>query len=117
MSDVATTPRTRPGTSVKGFSAPAVLLMGVVIIPTALGIAFGNVSAPDDEAYVRMAFATVAGATVAIVAVLGLLIDRIVRRATISTIALFSFLALIVVPWQLSAIAAASELVLARLGT
>lgn len=115
MSDVAAKPRTRPGTSLMGFSAPAVLALGVIVIPAALGIAFGNVSAPDDEAYVRMAFATVAGATIAIACILGLLVDRIIRRATISTIAIFSVIALLVVPWQLNAIGAAADLLLLRL--
>lgn len=115
MSDVATKPRTRPGTSLRGFSAPAVLGIGVVIVPVVLGLAFGNVAAPDDLAFVRMAFATVAGATVAIVSVTALLLDRIFRRASISTIAIFAAIALVVVPWEVAAIRTAGDMLLTRL--
>ncbi|MFC8680382.1 hypothetical protein ACFT30_02595 [Microbacterium ureisolvens] len=114
MTDVATKPR--PGSSLRGFSAPLILITGLVIVPFGLALLFNSYTAPDDEAYVRMAFASVAGATVAITAVLGLLIDRIVRRASISTIAIFAVIALVVVPWQLAAISSASDLLLARLG-
>jgi len=113
MTDVATKPR--PGTSLKGFSAPILLIGGVVVVPMALGLLFNSWSTPDDEAYVRMAFATVAGATLAIATVVGLLVDRIIRRATVSTIAIFAVIALVVVPYELNAISGAAELLLARL--
>ena len=91
MTDVATKPRpTRPGTSLRGFSAPLLLLFGLVIVPGALSLLSAPAGAPTDEDYVRMAFATVAGGTVAILTVAGLLADRIVRRAKASTIALFA---------------------------
>lgn len=99
----------------KGYSAPAVLLIGVLIIPVALSFAFNSWSAPDDAAYVRMAFANVAGATIAILTVLGLLLDRIIRRASLSTIAIFAVITLIVVPWQLSAVSTSGDLLLLRL--
>ncbi len=62
-----------------------------------------------------MAFANVAGATLAIATVLGLLVDRIIRRATASTIAIFAVIALVVVPWQLRIISDAADLLLVRL--
>ena len=62
-----------------------------------------------------MAFTNVAGATLAIATVLGLLVDRIIRRATVSTIAIFAVIALVVVPWQLSIISSAADLLLVRL--
>jgi hypothetical protein len=113
MTDVATKPR--PGTSLRGFSAPLLLLGGLVIVPIGLALLTTSYEAPDDAAYVRMAFASVAGATVAIITVLGLLVDRIVRRASLSTIAIFAVIALVVVPWQLSAISRATDLLLTRL--
>lgn len=116
MTDVATKPRpTRPGTSLRGFSAPLVLLLGLFVVPVTLGVLSGPAGAPTDEDYVRMAFASVAACTIAIVSVVGLLVDRIVRRATPSTIALFAVIALVVVPWQLSAISGAAEMLLVRL--
>ena len=113
MTDVATKPR--PGTSLRGFSAPLILLGGLVIVPIGLALLTTGYEAPDDAAYVRMAFASVAGATVAIITVLGLLVDRIVRRAGLSTIAIFAVIALVVVPWQLSAVSRTADLLLTRL--
>jgi hypothetical protein len=113
MTDVATKPR--PGTSLRGFSAPILLVGGLVVVPTALLLLFGQSSAPDDAAYVRMAFASVAGATLAIATVLGLLVDRIIRRATVSTIAIFAVIALVVVPYELRTISLAADTLLVRL--
>lgn len=113
MTDVATKPR--PGTSLRGFSAPLLLLTGVVLVPLGIGLLANSWEAPDDAAYVRMAFATVSGATIAILTVLGLLVDRVVRRASASTIAIFAVIALVVVPWALNEIASAGELLLTRL--
>ncbi|MFB7883421.1 hypothetical protein [Microbacterium sp. NPDC056057] len=113
MTDVATKPR--PGTSLRGFSAPLILLGGLVIVPIGLALLTTGYEAPDDAASVRMAFASVAGATVAIITVLGLLVDRIVRRASLSTIAIFAVIALVVVPWQLSAVSRTADLLLTRL--
>jgi hypothetical protein len=113
MTDVATKPR--PGTSLRGFAAPILLVGGLVVVPTALMLLFGQSSAPDDAAYVRMAFATVASSTLAIATVVGLLIDRLIRRATVSTIAIFAVIALVVVPWQLHIISSAADTLLIRL--
>jgi len=113
MTDVATKPR--PGTSLRGFSAPLILLVGIVVVPIGLALLTTGSEAPDDDAYVRMAFASVAGATIAIITVLGLLADRIVRRASASTIAIFTVIAVVVVPWQLGAVSGAGDLLLTRL--
>ncbi|MBD3942114.1 hypothetical protein IF188_10435 [Microbacterium sp. NEAU-LLC] len=116
MTDVATKPRpTRPGTSLRGFSAPLVLVLGLVIVPIALALMTLPQGAPTDEDYVRMAFASVAGCTIGIVSVVGLLVDRIVRRARASTIVLFTVIALVVVPWQLSGIGRAADQLLVNL--
>ena len=113
MTDVATKPR--PGTSLRGFSAPLLLVGALVVVPVALSLLTNSWSAPDDEDYVRMAFANVAGATLAIATVVGLLVDRIVRRATPSTIGIFLVIALVVVPYELNAISRAGDLLLDRL--
>jgi xanthine/uracil permease len=113
VSEVAQRPM--PGTRLRGFSAGVILVVGVVLVPMALGLIFNSSSAPDAAAYVRMAFAQVAGATIAIITVLGLLLHRIVRRSPFITIAWFAFIALIIGSWQLSAINGAAELLLTRL--
>ncbi|KAF2412865.1 hypothetical protein B1729_12850 [Microbacterium sp. B35-04] len=113
MTDVATKPR--PGTSLRGFSAPILLVASLVVVPVMLGLLTTSWSTPDDEAYVRMAFASVAGATLAIAAVLGLLVDRIIRRATVATIAIFAVISLVVVPYELGVMSRAADLLLVRL--
>lgn len=95
-----TVQRPMPGTRLWGFSGGVILVTGVILVPMALGIIFNSYSAPDAAAYVRMAFAQVAGATVAIITVLGLLLHRIVRRSPVSTIAWFAFIALVIGSWQ-----------------
>ena len=50
---------------VGGFSAALILVAGVLIVPTTLVMAAASHTAPDTSDYIRMAFAQVAGATVA----------------------------------------------------
>ncbi len=45
---------------------PLILLAGHLLIPITLAIAFNSYGRPDDAAFVRMAFATVAGCTIGI---------------------------------------------------
>jgi hypothetical protein len=113
MTDVATKPR--PGTSLRGFSAPILLVGALIVVPVTLGLLTTSWSAPDPEAYVRMAFASVAGATLVIATVLGLLVDRIIRRATVSTIAIFAVIALMVVPDELGVLSRAADTLLFNL--
>ncbi|MBW9109170.1 hypothetical protein [Microbacterium ureisolvens] len=114
MTDVATR-KPRPGTSLRGFSAPILLFAGIVLVPATLSLLATSWEAPDDPAYIRMAFASVAGSTIAIATVVGVLVDRVVRRATVSTIALFALIALVVVFWQLSTISSAADTLLVRM--
>ena len=99
MSDVATRPDT---TSRRKLSAPVLLVGGVVVVPTLLTFVFNSWEAPDAEAFVRMAFASVAGATIAIVTALAVLISRI--RERFSTVAVFAVIAVVVIYYSLSAI-------------
>ena len=113
MTDVETRPK--PGTRSKGFSAPLLLLGALVGFPLVLMLVFNHWDSPTDADYVRMAFISVASATVAIVTVLGLLVDRILRRMSISSIAIWAVIALVVTVAQLQSISYASELLLQRL--
>ncbi|HKP08732.1 MAG TPA: hypothetical protein VJU58_15895 [Microbacterium sp.] len=119
MSESATETAVRPmpGTRLRGFSGGVILVVGVLLVPMALVVIFNSYSAPDAAAYVRMAFAQVAGATIGIITVLGLLLHRIVRRSPWSTIAWFGFIALVIVFWEISAIDNAADFLLNGLGT
>lgn len=55
-------------------------LVGILVIPLGLSLAFNSWHAPDAEAYIRMAFATVAGATIALVTSWALLIASVAQR-------------------------------------
>jgi hypothetical protein len=70
------------------------------VVPLLLGLLFNSWSAPDAAAYVRMAFASVAGAVIAILTVLALLVDRIIHRAPVATVVTFAVLAGVVVVWS-----------------
>ncbi len=113
MSSLATQRRV---TGFRGFSGTAVLVFGVFVVPMALAFATNSWTAPDAAAYVRMAFGTVAGATVAISTVVGLLVHRILRRAPLATIMTFAGIALVVLCRQLSAIGGAAQRLLMSLG-
>ena len=111
-----TVQRSMPGTRLKGFSGGVILVVGVLIVPMALVMIFNSYSAPDGAAYVRMAFAQVAGATIAIITVLGLLLHRVVRRSPPSTIAWFAFIALVIGSWQITTLDHAAAFLLTGLG-
>ncbi|WP_435748462.1 hypothetical protein [Microbacterium sp. PMB16] len=108
--------RPAPGTRLRGFSSGFILVIGVVLIPMGLGLAFNSWSAPDADAYVRMAFAQVAGATVAIVTVVGLVVQRIVRRSSVGDIAWFALIAVVITTWQVTGLSRTADFLLNGLG-
>lgn len=111
-----TVQRPMPGTRLWGFSAGVILVMGVMVVPFSITAIFMSHSAPDAADYVRMAFASVAGATIAIITVVGLLIHRIVRRSPPGTIAWFAFIAVLIGSWQLAGISNVADSLLTALG-
>lgn len=113
MSQTATRPA--PGTRIRGFSSGFILVGGVLLVPLVLVVLTTSYDAPDDLAYVRMAFAQVAGATIAIATAVGLLVQRVLRRSPLRDIAWFAFIAVVVSAWQLSTMANAAETLLTRL--
>ena len=114
MTQTATRPA--PGTRLRGFSSAVILVTGVVLIPMVLGIIFNSWSAPDADAYVRMAFAQVAGATIAIGTVVGLVVQRIARRRSIGDTAWFGLIAVVVTVWQISNLSRTADFLLIGLG-
>ena len=94
--------------------APLVLLVGLVLVPLALGLAANSWSTPDAAAYVRMAFASVAGIVVAIGTVVLLLVDRIRHRAPAGTMVA---LTVVVAVWGASSLDSTLDLLLQRLAS
>lgn len=92
--------RPLPGTRLKGWSSGVILVSGVMIVPILLGLIFLSQDAPDAAAYVRMAFAQVAGCVVAIGTVWWLVVHRLVRRSPWLDTAWFAFLALLITSWE-----------------
>ena len=113
MTNVATKPV--PGTRLRGFESAIVLITGVIVIPLVLGLVFNSYSEPDAAAYVRMAFATVAGQTIAIVTAVGVLISRVIERVRPSAIVMYTLIAIVVTGSAVASIASASDLLLQRL--
>ena len=114
MSQTATRPA--PGTRLRGYSSGLILVLGVMVIPLALVAIFNSYDAPDAAAYVRMAFAQVAGATIAIGTVVGLVAQRIIRRSSTGEVAWFAFIALIITAWQVSNLSRTADFLLTGLG-
>ena len=100
----------------RGFSSGIILVLGVLVVPIALAVVFNSYTAPDADAYVRMAFAQVAGATIAIGTSLGLVVHRIARPSPIRDTAWFGVIAVVVIAWQVSNIARTSDFLLTGLG-
>ncbi len=94
---------------------PLILLAGYAVAPIVLVIAFNSYSAPDDAAYVRMAFASVAGATIGLLSSAVAVIYTF-RHSRARAVRLLMCLASAFLAWQATgALAHASELLLLRL--
>lgn len=101
---------------VGGYSAALILVLGVVVVPSVVVMAAVSHTAPDTSDYIRMAFAQVAGATIAIVSSVALVIDRLVRRARWSAIAILAVIATVVTMWSIRTIHASADFLLAGIG-
>jgi hypothetical protein len=114
MSQTETRPM--PGTRLRGYSASVILVVGVFLVPVALTVVFNSWTAPDAIDYVRMAFVQVAGATIAIGTVVGLVVHRIVRRSPGRDIAWFTAIAVAIIYFQVGNLSNAAASLLDRLG-
>lgn len=113
MDQTATRPV--PGVRLRGFSSAIVLVIGVLIVPMAITVAFNSWTPPDAHDYVRMAFAQVAGAVVAMTTAVGLFIHRVVRRSPLGETISFGAIAAVIVAWQVSNLSFAADMLLQRL--
>ncbi len=97
------------------WGASLILVAGILVIPALLMLLANSYSAPDAAAHVRMAFANVAGQTIAIVTVAGLLVWQIVSRARRIEIIRFAAIGAVVTFYAVSIIRAAGDILLQRL--
>ncbi len=95
---------------------PLILLAGHLLIPLALATAFNSYGPPDDAAFVRMTFATVAGCTIAILSsiVAVVVTFRHAQARVVRTV--MGFAAGLLAMLSIGALASASDQLLQRLG-
>jgi hypothetical protein len=117
MTQTQTETRPAPGTRLRGLSSGVILVFGVMVVPAALVMMTTSYDAPDAQAYVRVAFAQVVGATIAIGTVIGLVVQRILRRSPVRDISWFAFIAIIITASQISFMSSAADTLVARLGS
>ena len=98
------------------FSPGAAAVLGTVIVPLVLTALFNSYGTPDAEAYVRMAFAQVAAATIAIGTATGVVVERVAHRAPIADVGAFGLIAVTIIIWQASSISRAADFLLNGLG-
>ncbi|MGL3149567.1 hypothetical protein ACSS7Z_04330 [Microbacterium sp. A82] len=96
-------------------SRAAILIVGIILIPVALSIALNSYDALTVDGALRMAFATVAGQTIAILSAVTALILTVKRRYALPAIAAFVLIAVFVTIAAISNMANAGELLLTRL--
>ncbi|MFF5626171.1 hypothetical protein ACFY5A_12425 [Microbacterium sp. NPDC012755] len=90
-----------------------VLLMSVLVLPAALAALLNSYGALTEESAMRMAFATVAGQTVAMLGALAAVVLTIVQRRR--GLVLFVLIGFVVIVNAVAAMGSAGELLLSRL--
>ena len=93
-----------------------ILLVGVILVPAAITLLTNSGDTPDSADYVRMAFGTVAGQTIAILSALAVFVASLVRRLAIGAILANGFVALVVIVLAVGNIARAGHMLLLALG-
>ncbi|MDN3496916.1 hypothetical protein QL996_13320 [Planococcus sp. APC 4015] len=92
-----------------------VLIAGVVLIPFALGLALNSYGALTADGAVRMAFATVAGQTVAILSAITAVIVTVKQKRSWQSLILMTIIAAVIAIAAVVSIASAGDLLLVRL--
>lgn len=96
-------------------SRGAILVLGVFVIPLALSAALNAYGALTLEGALRMAAATVAGQTIAVVCALGVVVLTVRRGFALPSTLAFALIAALVLANALASIGTAGELLLSRL--
>lgn len=99
----------------RGISRGAILLLGVVVIPFALSAALNSYGALTTDGALRMAFATVAGQTIAIISAIVAVALTVRRRYAWPAIVAFVLIAAVITSWAVGNMASAGDLLLDRL--
>jgi hypothetical protein len=92
-----------------------ILFAGVIVIPLTLSLVFNSWGAITVESAITMAFASVAGQTIAIVAAVTVVVVSLVRKGARSSLLLSVVVAIVVVSAALSNMAHAGDLLQQRL--
>ncbi|NLP82391.1 hypothetical protein HF576_00865 [Microbacterium sp. CFH 90308] len=98
-------------------SRGTVLIVGVLVIPFALSAALNSYGALTVESALRMAFATVAGQTIAIVSAVVAVVLTVRRRYALPAILAFALIAALITTWAIGTMGTAGDLLLERLNT
>lgn len=99
----------------RGVSRATVLILGVVVIPVALGFALNSYGPLTEESALRMAFTTVAGQTIAILSGVVALVLTVKRGYAWPAILGFAVIAALIASFAVGQMASAGDLLLTRL--
>lgn len=92
-----------------------VLILGVVVIPAVLSITLNSYGALTVDGALRMAFATVAGQTIAILSAILVVVLTVTRRYAWPAIVAVAIIALVITQFALGTMATAGDLLLNRM--
>jgi hypothetical protein len=92
-----------------------VLVLGTFVIPFALNVAFNSYGPLTVDSALRMAFASVAGQTIAILSAILAVILTVRRRYAWPAIAAFVIIAAIITSWAIGNMVSAGDTLLDRL--
>ncbi|WP_350352599.1 hypothetical protein ABS642_05930 [Microbacterium sp. A8/3-1] len=92
-----------------------ILLVSLFVVPVALNVAFNSYGALTVDSALRMAFAAVAGQTIAVVGALAALVVTITHRRHLAGIVLFGLVFVLVTVYACAAAESAGALLLDRL--
>ena len=109
--DAAVLDRARP----KRLNRATILLLGVVLAPLVIGFLVFPGGELTEESAVRMAFAAVAGQTVAILSAAAALVITLRRDRRLTSVLFFTVVLLLVTSWAISSMTSAGERLLTRL--
>ncbi|WP_076708168.1 hypothetical protein [Microbacterium oleivorans] len=110
-----TVPAVRPTARRRGLSRGTVMVVGAVLVPLALTVIFNSWGPLTDESAVQMAFARVAGLTIAILSSVTIVVMTVRRRSQWPAVAGALLVASLVVAWSTMELQSTADDLLNRL--